>query len=190
MDDLLLAATAALASPGMSIVEAERNVPAKPGLYAVSGARRAWTVLGLGEPPDGRPFYIGKAERSLLGRDVHTHFTTGKTGWSTVRRTLAGLLATTLDLHAQPRTPASPGYFDRFGLEPAGDDRLTAWMVEHLRLAVWASPQRTDLGEVETAVLAAMIPPLNLSKVRSPWRAQVTVGRTALAAEARVWMPT
>jgi len=134
--------------------------------------------------------YVGKAERSLVGRDVRTHFVTGKTGWSTVRRTLAGLLATHLELHAQPRTPSAPGYFDRFGLDAAGDARLTAWMVEHLRLAVWPSPPGADLGVVETAVLIALVPPLNLSKVRSPWRGQVTAGRNTLASEARTWTPS
>lgn len=190
MDDLPLVATAALASSGLSIAEAETNVPSEPGLYAISGSPATWALLGLGEPPDGRPLYVGKAERRLVGRDVRTHFATGKTGWSTARRTLAGLLGTHLELHAQPRTPATPGYFDRFGIEPAGDGRLTAWIVEHLRLAVWASPPGADLGAVETAVLAALVPPLNLSKVRSPWRTQVTLGRRALAAEARVWVHT
>ena len=107
-----------------------------------------------------------------------------------MRRTLAGLLAGHLDLHAQPRTPAAPGYFDRFGLEADGDARLTAWMVEHLRLAVWPSPPGTDLDTTETDVLTALVPPLNLSKVRSPWRAQVTAGRSLLATEAREWSPS
>lgn len=37
--------------------------------------------------------YVGKAERRLRGRDLWTLFNTGRTGRSTLRRTLAALLA-------------------------------------------------------------------------------------------------
>lgn len=183
------AALNALRQPGLAIAEAEVRVPAKPGLYAISGASAVWVSLGLGEPPDHRPLYVGKAERTLKGRDVRTHFATGKTGGSTVRRSLAGLLASDLDLRGQPRNPDIAAYYANFGLEAAGDARLTAWMVEHLRLAVWPSPPGTDLDDIETKVLVALMPPLNLAKVRTSWFGQVDAGRRVLADEARAWTP-
>ena len=72
----------------MSIAEARMGVPSRPGLYAVHGDHAVWENLGLGEPTDARPLYVGKAERSLASRDVDTHFSTGKTGSSTLRAAL------------------------------------------------------------------------------------------------------
>jgi predicted RNase H-like nuclease len=62
-------------------------------------------------------------------------------------------------------------------------------MLEHLRLAAWPSPVGVVLDEIETAVLAQLMPPLNLDKVATPWRAQVRSGRRRLAAQAEAWMP-
>jgi hypothetical protein len=190
-DDLTLTRMAldALRTPGLTIEAAATAVPSKPGLYAISASPDRWHALDLGQPPDTRPLYVGKSEDSLSSRDVRTHFATGKTGWSTVRRSLAALLTDTLELRGQPRTPSNPGNYSNFGLEPDGDQRLTDWMSTNLRLAVWASPPGTNLGRSETLVLAKLVPPLNLSKVRSPWKPQVDTGRRALAAEARAWTP-
>lgn len=98
-----------------------------------------WLELGLGPRPDQRPLYVGKSESSLAARDVRTHFATGHTGHSTLRRTLAALLADELDLVACPRNPAKPGYFTSFGIVADGDQRLSDWMRDNLRLAVWPS---------------------------------------------------
>jgi GIY-YIG catalytic domain len=70
----------------------EGLVPDRPGLYAIHGDGNTWTGLGLGKPPDDRPLYVGKAEDSLVARDVKTHFGDGRTGQSTVRRSFAALL--------------------------------------------------------------------------------------------------
>lgn len=180
---------AALADHGVPFEEFRASVPPAPGLYAVHGDEPVWTQLGLATSSDVRPVYIGKAEDSLAGRDVGTHFKTGRTGSSTVRRSLAALLRVPLDLRAQPRNPANPGHYANFGLEHAGDERLTAWMCENLRLATWPSPAGTNLGEMETAVLATLEPPLNIDKVRTPWRSQVQGARKQMADEARRWTP-
>lgn len=186
---IVSAALPSLDGPRLTIAEAERIVPSAPGLYAVHGDPSVWQRLALGDPPDDRPLYVGKAERSLADRDVRTHFSTGKTGWSTLRRSLAGLLADELRLEGQPRNLANPEGFANFGLEEAGDARLTGWMLEHLRLAAWPSPVGVVLDEIETVVLAQLMPPLNLDKVATPWRAQVRSGRRRLAAQGRAWMP-
>jgi len=118
----LKTALSALRQPG--VAPAAANVPACPGLYALRADATVWTALGLGSPPDERPLYVGKAEQSLQSRDVRTHFRSGRTGSSTVRRSLAALLKAPLQLSACPRTRAKPDGSASFGLEPESDDRL------------------------------------------------------------------
>ncbi len=139
----------------------------------------------MGAPPDDRPLYVGKAEHTLAGRDVRTHFGTGKTGNSTLRRSLAGLLRGELGLKGMPRNPAKPGHFSNYGLEPAGDAALTEWMRQHLRLATWSLPPTVDLGDLETEILQSLKPPLNIDKVQTAWRPLARAGRAQLATEAR-----
>lgn len=90
-------------------------------------------------------------------------------------------------MEGRPRNPAKPERFANFGLEASGDDRLTDWMVTHLRLAVWPSPDGAVLDAVETAVLAELLSPLNVTKVSTRWRPLVRAGRRRLAAEAEAW---
>lgn len=169
-----------------TVPEALKVVPDRPGLYAVYGADDGWRQLGL--EPDERPLYVGKAEDSLVNRDLRTHFATGRTGQSTVRRSFAALLAGPLSLRGVPRNLARPDGSAHFGLEPDGDQRLTEWMREHLRLAVWPKPDGVVLADVETAVLARWQPPLNLMKVSHPWPA-LKEARARMAAQAREWRP-
>ena len=141
-DDLSALVTEAIESllgPRHRIADAVEQVPNEPGLYAVYGANKVWTELGL-EPRPDRPLYVGKAERSLAARDIRTHFASGKTGSSTVRRSFAALLRDRLGLSGVPRNQEAPERPSNFGLEPAGDEKLTKWMHERLLLATWSKP--------------------------------------------------
>jgi hypothetical protein len=164
-------------------------VPDSPGLYAIYGDAPTWVVLGLDRPPDERPLYVGKAEQSLVTRDLRTHFTTGKTGQSSPRRSFAALLQADLGLVAIPRRPSNPEptKWTHYSLEPGGDERLTKWMMEKLRLAAWPAPPGTPLRAVESAVMAHWQPPLNLTGVAQPWAAAVKAARQEMAAAAREW---
>jgi hypothetical protein len=181
-DAVLEALSASAASP-----VARADVPGSRGLYAVHGAGSVWRDLGLGDPPDERPLYIGKAEDSLVARDIRTHFSSGRTGSSTLRRSLAALLTDKLDLAPKPRNPDRPGYFANYGLEPDSDGRLTTWMRKRLAIATWTPPADEWLDSVETLVLEALKPPLNLAKIATPWTATVSAARTRMAARARAW---
>lgn len=165
-----------------------RNVPARPGLYSVYGDE-VWKELGLGDPPDDRPLYVGKSEDSLATRDIKTHFGDGRTGQSTLRRSFAALLAKRLELKGMPRNPDKPAHFSNYGLSPADDRKLTGWMKEHLRLAVWPKPSSlvVPLVDIERAVLSRLQPPLNLKDVDTPWAPMIKAARKALADEARAW---
>jgi hypothetical protein len=181
------AALAALTGNRHVLAVAHEHVPDRPGLYAIYGQTATWTQLGLGEPPDDRPLYVGKAEASLVSRDLRTHFGDGRTGQSTVRRSIAALLHDTLGLRGIPRNPTKPAYFANYGLSPAHDAALTSWMREHLQLAFWIKPNNVPLQYVELQVLAALVPPLNLKDVITPWRGMLKNARAVMAAEARTW---
>lgn len=185
MDDKLVdAACAALAAHQYRLDEAKERVPGAPGLYGVFGGPETWRRLGLGVPPDGRPLYVGKAERSLASRDLNTHFQNGRTGQSTVRRTFAALLRDELALRAVRRgrlsTAAKPSHF---ALDDDADAKLTSWMVQHLTLAVWEKPAHcAKLAVVESGVIRRWVPPLNIQgNAGSPWIEQVRKARQLMA---------
>jgi hypothetical protein len=168
---------------------AEARVPNRPGLYAIYGDAKTWTGLGLGEPSDRRPLYIGKAEDNLATRDLKTHFGDGRTGQSTVRRSIAALLHDTLGFRGIPRNPAKPAHFSNYGLSAEDDAALTAWMRERLHLAVWEKPRgcKHPLTNIEVALILKCLPPLNLDCVITPWRSQVKTARAVMAGEAKAW---
>lgn len=190
MTDYVADALSRLSSTRARVLREQiRHVPTSPGLYAIYGDE-VWEVLGLGAAPDDRPLYVGKAEDSLATRDIKTHFGDGRTGQSTVRRSFAALLAQRLDLHGRPRNPDKPAHFSNYGLSPSDDRKLTDWMKEHLRLAVWPKPTSLDLPlliDIERAVLVRLQPPLTLKDAVTPWTPMIKEARKALADEARAW---
>jgi hypothetical protein len=109
------------------------------------------------------------------------------TGSSTVRRSLAALLASARGYRGVPRNPAKPGHFSNFGLSGEDDEDLSQWMTRRLRLSVWPHEDVQGLDGIETQVLKALLPPLNIDKVLTPWRAQVKSARKVLAQQARDW---
>ena len=190
VDELVAAARAALGGPRLHIAAALAGaVPDLPGLYAIYANTDVWRKLGLGDAPDDRPLYVGKAEDSLVSRDLNTHFATGKTGRSSPRRSFAALLADDLNLVAMPRRPANPEpkKWTHYALEEPGDGRLTDWMCANLQLAVWVQPGGAPLAAVESALMHVWLPPLNLSGVSTRWTAQVRAARAVLAEQAKQW---
>lgn len=109
--------------------------------------------------PALRMLYLGRAT-SLRGRILRNHLR--RSGSSTLRRTLAGLLV-------------SEGYrttwTDRVVLIPEDEARLTAWMHTHLRLT-WAEDPQPATTEAE--LVRRLHPPLNVSGV-SPENVQAAV---------------
>lgn len=187
--DAVASALDSLAGPGHAYMDAVRLVPKLPGLYAFYGDDHAWSQLGLNPAYDGQPLYVGKAERSLNGRDVRTHFAAGKTGSSTVRRSLSALLVDELALAAVPRNLTKPDGSANFGLDVASEARLSGWMEERLSLATWIKPEGIVLDEVETTVVRRLAPPLNLDKAGES-RAGLRDARKRMADVARAWKPT
>lgn len=187
--DLTSAAVSGLTGERWAITDAVQRVPSRPGLYAIYGDEQAWRDLQLEAAPD-LPLYVGKAEESLVSRDLNSHFATNPnskphTGSSTVRRSFAALLREALDLHAVPRNVAKPERFSNYALADSGDARLTEWMHARLTLAVWPAPAvlPVPLGDVETEVIVRFAPSINLDK--NPGKlARLSAARAAMAAEA------
>jgi len=182
-------ACAALTSKHHTIAEAEQHVTDVAGLYAIYGVPAIWRQPGLGDPPDNRPLYVGKAEDSLKARDLKQHFSSGSTGSSTVRRTFAAMLRDARGYRGVPRDNAKPGKFSHYALDDEHEVALTAWMRANLTLAVWAKPAECgDLHGVEKGVLAKLVPALNIQhNATSPWRAVVRKARRVMAEDARAW---
>lgn len=187
--DLVLAdALEGLAGSRLRREDADKFAPRRAGLYAFYGDERAWVELGLESAFKDQPLYVGKAERSLNGRDVGTHFAIGKTGSSSVRRSLAAVLTDELDLDPVPRNLGSPDGSANFALDAESDSRLSHWMEDRLTLATWVNSGGVHLGELETAVLLKIRPPLNLDKVAEP-RERLRKARKHMANIARAWRP-
>jgi hypothetical protein len=102
------------------------------------------------DDPSLRLLYLGRAT-SLRGRILRNHLR--RSGSSTLRRTLAGLLV-------------SEGYrttwTDRVVLLPEDEARLTAWMHAHLRLT-WA--EDPEPASIEAELVRRLHPPLNVHGV-------------------------
>jgi len=134
------------------------DVAAK-GLSRGSGVYAWWAAPSvfpdLPGPPNGnvpslRLLYLGRAT-SLRGRILRNHLR--RSGSSTLRRTLAGLL-----LSEGYRTT----WTDRVVLVPDDEARLTAWMHRHLRLT-WA--QDAEPATIEAELVRRLQPPLNVHGV-------------------------
>jgi hypothetical protein len=129
------------------------------GLSRGSGVYAWWaassTFPDLPGPPNEkdpslRLLYLGRAT-SLRGRILRNHLR--RSGSSTLRRTLAGLLV-------------SEGYrttwTDRVVLISEDEARLTAWMYAHLRLT-WA--EDAEPATIEAELVRRVHPPLNVHGV-------------------------
>ncbi|MEV4276089.1 GIY-YIG nuclease family protein [Actinoplanes xinjiangensis] len=132
---------------------AVRRLSRGGGVYAWWAAPSIFPDLpgpANGNVPLLRMLYLGRAG-SLRGRILRNHLR--RSGSSTLRRTLAGLL-----LSEGYRTT----WTDRVVLVPEDEARLTAWMFANLQLT-WA--QDAEPTSVEATLVRRLHPPLNVSGV-------------------------
>lgn len=145
-----------LADP-VNAAEVRTRAPATGGLYAWWAAPRVLPALaGPSHPSIGnlRLLYVGIAMK-LRSRLLSNHMR--RSGSSTLRRTLAGLL---LD-DERYRTR----WTDRVVLVDDDENRLTDWMTRHLRVSWCEHPVPRD---VEEAIIRTLLPPLNVEYASGP----------------------
>jgi hypothetical protein len=163
-EDRALTPTAFLATRGDGL--------RRPGLYSwwVDGPGATDLSRGLAQPLSPGLIYAGlagatrsrsrqKSTNTLWGRIRGMHLG-GRHQFSTFRLSLGSVLA-----HAT-------------GAAEIDEARLTDWMHEHLRVVTVVVDDADALDGLETAVLAALEPPLNLAKMpKTPIRLQLSALR-------------
>ena len=125
------------------------RIPNHPGIYYIRLSKSsnlghfgtAYTLI-----------YIGKAEDSIKDRLVNQHFKTGKTGSSSLRKTLGAVLKETLSLRAIPRseTEQSNRRFSNYSFIEKDDIRLTNWMNSNLECCFI---EHSKMNEIEKALI-------------------------------------
>lgn len=165
-----------LCGPSLHADDAGALLPRASGLYAWwAPPGRLLAVSGPAHPSDegGELIYIGLA-RNLRTRVGRNHLR-GPTGSSTLRRALVALLM------------ASEGYTTRWTPDrvvpiDVDEERLSAWMREHLRVtwAVHRSPK-----DVERMVINKLGAPLNQEHNKAhPLYSMIAAARAAYRASA------
>jgi hypothetical protein len=158
----------------------------RPGLFAwwvdEAGALDLSRGLGLSVAP-GRihagqagatKWPSGKAGTGALGARIGEVHLGGKVRMSTFRWSLAAVLFGQLEVQVQAAML----------ITASSEQTLTAWMREHLSVAVHAHDDRDTLGGLERAVLLQLDPPLNLGQMPStPVRARLTELRRRISRE-------
>jgi hypothetical protein len=139
--------------------EAPDALPPEPGLYAWWSTPGALPGIAGPPHPDGARelLYVGIARsgpssRATLRSRVAGNHIRGTTGQSTLRRSLASLLYEQRGWQSR--------FTDRPLLLPGDEERLNAWMREHLALS-WAVHEQP--WTIEAEVIAELTPPLNQS---------------------------
>jgi hypothetical protein len=94
----------------------------------------------------------GKAGKATLASRIGANQLRGHIRGSTFRLTLASCLAEPLGLTR----------IDAQHLSSDSEQQLSAWMCEHLQIAVLPFPERDPLADLEHRVLAKLDPPLNI----------------------------
>jgi hypothetical protein len=116
----------------------------------------------------GQIIYAGLSEKSLNSRDTKTHLETGKTGWSSLRRSLGAILKSKLNLSAQKRDKnPSELRADKYKFDEEGEKRLTGWMMKNLKMGYWTFERpltKEKLRNEEEKVLIKLRPTLDLDQ--------------------------
>ena len=178
----ITAAALALTTDVPRPTTAER--PLRSGVYAIR-----LTTHGLLAPfkeGDGGLIYCGMTS-DLEVREFDTHFNSDQTGFSTVRRSLGAILKEQLQLVARPRgTGTSKANYTNYCFNLAGEDRLTTWMREHLKVRTW--PTR-KFEAIEAIIKPRLRPLLNLEGW-NPQNSAIRALRKRCADEARLQRQT
>lgn len=126
--------------------------------------------------------YIGQST-NLAQREFDTHFKSGESGFSTLRRSIGAIFKKEFDLRAIPRSSGSSDTnWRNYKFTPDGEERITKWMKENLLVAVYKT---IDFDKVESELITAATPLLNLTGWGNPYAQDVKKKRKICAEEAK-----
>ena len=137
-----------------------------PGIYAFFYIGNDFPLLG-DFVSNHQIIYIGKTESSQEKRDAKTHFTTDKTGSSTVRKSIGSILCSQENLKPIPRNENDyrKGRFSHFKFDLESEEIITNWMKDNLALSFYEYPKtKQEIEILETEIINELVPILNISK--------------------------
>ena len=107
--------------------------------------------------------YIGKTKQSAQKRILNTHFKTGRTGSSTLRRSIGAILREQLDLQPTQRGSTHSGMRD-FTFTMESEKSLTEWMINNLSVSfVEYDFGKRLLNRLENEIIYILNPVLNIA---------------------------
>ena len=137
-----------------------------PGIYAIFYIGENFPLLGSSVSKH-QIIYIGKTETSQEDRDAKTHFVSGKTGSSTVRKSIGSILYESKKLIPIPRNDKDfdSGRFSHFKFNDESEEIITEWMKNNLALAFYEYPKsKAEIENLEADLIDFLVPILNISK--------------------------
>lgn len=138
----------------------------KPGIYAIFYNGKYLPHIEKAIKND-EIIYIGKTESSQLKRNANTHFASGKTGSSTVRKSIGAILKKKLSLIPIPRNDSdyAKGRKSHFKFDDEGELSLTEWMKTNLSISYYEYPKpRNEIESLEYHLINSEVPILNIDK--------------------------
>jgi hypothetical protein len=141
-----------------------KSFSSKPGIYAIFFIGDDFPILGNAVKKH-QIIYIGKTEKSQDSRDAKTHFASGKTGSSTIRKSIGSLLYELHNLIPIPRndTDYLNGRNSHFMFYEPSEEIITEWMQNNLALSFYEYPKsKKAIDTLETEIIQQLIPLLNI----------------------------
>ena len=134
-----------------------------PGIYAIgfNGSDFPFALEST-SVECGDIIYIGKTNISHKKRVLKTHFRSGRTGSSTLRRSLGALLRDELTLKPIPRSLVNGKVRDyKFIID--SENKLTDWMINNLTVSFYNFfGGKRLLRELESEIISILNPILNI----------------------------
>jgi len=157
------------------------NFSKLPGIYAIFFTGNNFPFLG-DKVKKHQIIYIGKTESSQEKRDAKTHFATGKTGSSTVRKSIGSLLCSQNNLTPIPRNNSDykKRRFSHFKFDEPSEKIITNWMKNNFALSFYEYPESKQLiDKLETEIIKELIPVLNIDHKNpdNPYKNQIILLR-------------
>ena len=137
-----------------------------PGIYAVFFFGEDFPLENIKPSPD-EVIYLGKTESSQEKRDAKTHFKSGKTVSSTLRKSIGSLLRNKYNLNPIVRNDSDviKRRFSHFKFDNNSEEIITEWMQNNLALSYYEYPEsKSKIEALETALIQELIPLLNIDK--------------------------